>query len=623
MTFSPIILGSGQAGYDYLKRTRDSQEQLMAQSGEIKRNLDAAKSRMASIQDTEALLADREVLQVALSAFGLEEDINNTGFLRQVLDSDLNNALSFANRLADSRYQDLALTFNFKGSTGANLPGAAIADTLAPQLQQLGSVDELFQPANASLLEQSLEAFGLQGDKDRIEFLKIVLQSDLDDPESLVNRLNDQKYIDFVSAFAGEEDLLPAALKDKVSDRVAGKLRQITSAEDLVKDASLLRSVLAQFGLEGSESNTYFLQSILESDLSDPNSLANKNNDTRYLDLAYAFNFQARQAEAGSIYGFAELAQSKPDSLKTADALLADTELLTTALNLFGLGQEAENTDFLKTILESDLSDNGSAANQQSDSRYRALAAAFDFGRKLTDPSREDATRVEKLISAVGDPAGAVADATEFFNDPSFFLAAMNFFDLPQGAEEIAYARRVLESDPTSATSSYTLASDQGYRLLHDALNFQPETSTHTYPPGFVDAVIDNYLEREFEVAVGNVDNSMRLALGFERSLQEIVDGNSSNDGRWFAVMGALPVRAVFEEGFGLPDAFGQLDIDQQLDVFKQRAQSILGTSEVGDFLKTDVFDEIQRLYLNNQSVAGGTGTGSANIASLLLANAV
>ncbi len=623
MTFSPIILGSGQTGYDYLKRTRESQEQLMAQSGEIKRNIDAVRTRMASIQDTEALLADREVLQVALSAFGLEEDINNTGFLRQVLESDLNNGLSFANRLADSRYQDLARSFNFKGTSGANLPGAGAADTISPRLQRLSSVDELFEPANAGLLEQSLEAFDLQSDKDRTEFLKVVLRSDLDEPTSLANRLGEQKYVDFVASFTGKQDLLPAAFAGKVSDNVANKLRQLTSAEDLVKDAPLLRSVLTQFGLEDAAGNTYFLQSVLESDLSDPKSLANKANDSRYLDLAQAFDFHAKRAASNSIYGFAELAQSKPDSLKTADALLADTELLTATLNLFDLSNEIGNTDFLKTVLESDLRDDASIANQQSDSRYRALSAAFGFGERLADPNDTDETRVEKLISALETRTQPAADATEFFDDPSFFLAAMNIFDLPQGSEETAYTRRVLSSDPTSATSSYALASDVGYRLLHDSLNFQSETSAHTYPPGFEEAVIESYLQRQFEVAVGNVDNSMRLALGLERSLQEIVDGNSSNNGRWFAVMGALPVRAVFESSFGLPDAFGQLDIDQQLDVFKQRSQSILGTTEVSDFLKADVFDELQRRYLSSQSIATGSSGGAINAAALLLANAV
>lgn len=62
---------------------------------------------------SDALVKDYRMLSVALSAFGLEDDIANKAFIKKVLESDLDDDSSLANRLSDKRYLRLAQAFDF------------------------------------------------------------------------------------------------------------------------------------------------------------------------------------------------------------------------------------------------------------------------------------------------------------------------------------------------------------------------------------------------------------------------------------------------------------------------------------------------------------------------------
>lgn len=48
-----------------------------------------------------------------MKAHGLEEMIYATAFMKKVLESNLNDPNSFANKLKDTRYRDFAASFDF------------------------------------------------------------------------------------------------------------------------------------------------------------------------------------------------------------------------------------------------------------------------------------------------------------------------------------------------------------------------------------------------------------------------------------------------------------------------------------------------------------------------------
>ncbi|MCM0019960.1 MAG: DUF1217 domain-containing protein [Tagaea sp.] len=60
-------------------------------------------------------------LEYVLTAYGLQSEIGNTGKLKRVLDSDLADENSLANRMDDQRFRDMAAALDFKNGGLSNL----------------------------------------------------------------------------------------------------------------------------------------------------------------------------------------------------------------------------------------------------------------------------------------------------------------------------------------------------------------------------------------------------------------------------------------------------------------------------------------------------------------------
>ncbi|KMK65864.1 DUF1217 domain-containing protein [Puniceibacterium sp. IMCC21224] len=530
MTYTPIVSGTGLTGWAFLERTRAQQQAAFAKSPQITRDKEKFAEQIQSIQTSEQLMDNRDLLRVSLGAFGLDDDINNRAFIKQVLDSDLSDSTSLANRLADKRYLALAQTFNFAGTSGPKV--------------------------------------------------------DTPDETSVIS----------------------------------DKLAALTTADDLLSDPSLLRATLRTFGLESDRNNTFFLQKVLTSDLNDATSFANKLSDKRYVELAQAFDFQSKDQRNGSLYGFAALFADKLPDLQSAQDLLDSPDLLQSALEIFGLDRDYARTDkpgFLLSVLESDTYDTSSFAAQLDDRRYLALSKAFAFGDTETDI--EDSPTA-KLIAKLDARTTPIETPDDLFDDVSLTLATMSFFDLPQGAGKLDFARRIVDSDPNSPTSLINVFPDRRYSAFAQAFPFRDEVTTRTYPDGFAEQITSNYIDRQFEIGIGESDTNMRIALSLERDLNDLVSRGGSTDSQWFSVMATTSLRTVFETALRLPESFGAIDLDQQLKVFKERADQFFGTTNVSDFTDLDKLDKLRRSFLgaSSQDAIGGTSSNAAIVLALL-----
>ena len=72
--------------------------------------------------------------------------------------------------------------------------------------------------------------------------------------------------------------------------------------------------------------------------------------------------------------------QEKIGRTMTAEDLVKDYRLLSTALSAFGLEADIANKAFIRKVLESDTGDKRSLVNRLADKRYLKMAEAFGFG---------------------------------------------------------------------------------------------------------------------------------------------------------------------------------------------------------------------------------------------------
>ena len=181
-------------------------------------------------------------------------------------------------------------------------------------------------------------------------------------------------------------------------------------------------------------------------------------------------------------------------------------------------------------------------------------------------------------------------------------------------------ARKILEEGTTNDDALANRFSDKRYQDFSAAFALGPGEETQVSEPSFASDIIARFQANEFEVATGEQSDSMRIALFAERELPEVASQDVSNDTKWFTLMGQPPLRAVFEKALKLPSCCGQIDIDQQLVVFKQRSREVFGTDEISNFADPDVLQEVLTRYVvRSQLDEFNSVASSASIALTLL----
>ncbi|WP_395540517.1 DUF1217 domain-containing protein [Neotabrizicola sp. sgz301269] len=113
MSFQPVLPLTGYAGWTFLKRTKATQQAAMQADSTQKRDEDYFRARIGTIKTAKGLVADRRLLNVALTAFGLQDDISYKAFLEKILEGGTLSGDGLANKLSDKRYFEFSKAFGF------------------------------------------------------------------------------------------------------------------------------------------------------------------------------------------------------------------------------------------------------------------------------------------------------------------------------------------------------------------------------------------------------------------------------------------------------------------------------------------------------------------------------
>lgn len=121
MSFQPLIPIGGYVGWKFLQSSLPVQNEAFRSGAEIKRDTEHARNELGAVTSAEQLVGDRQLLKVALGAFGLQDDLPNRAFVERVLADGSIESDALSNRLADKRYRAFAAAFGF--GTG-EVPGS-------------------------------------------------------------------------------------------------------------------------------------------------------------------------------------------------------------------------------------------------------------------------------------------------------------------------------------------------------------------------------------------------------------------------------------------------------------------------------------------------------------------
>ncbi len=217
---------------------------------------------------------------------------------------------------------------------------------------------------------------------------------------------------------------------------------------------------------------------------------------------------------------------------------------------------------------------------------------------------------------------GSVMSADDLVEDRRLLSVALGAFGLDEDINNKFFIHKILNDGVESRDALANRMSDVRYREFSEAFGFGQVGLPNTFKSSFGSEITERYQLVQMEQAIGAIDEDMRLAMNIERGLGEVASGATSDNGRWYNVMGDPAIRKVFEVAFGFPSSFASLDLDQQLGEFRKRSQQYFGDSEVSQFASSEKREDLVKLFmLRSELNANAASTSGASNAVLLLSS--
>lgn len=236
-------------------------------------------------------------------------------------------------------------------------------------------------------------------------------------------------------------------------------------------------------------------------------------------------------------------------SITSIDEFLANDRVYAYAMKAYGLEEMTYAKAFIRKVLESDLTDTSSFANLLTDTRYKTLAAAYDFGSTKTSEIVQTTTQIDSLI---GTYEQTIEDNdSQLKADTAYFTAVAQTFtnvdDLFQNTRARDYVFTTFGIDPNTfdyntlrsvITSDITDAGSYINSVVAPQVNewttLVADLNTQLADPSKTAAEKEkiNYLITQYSKSIAKADNFFNLAASFnfnaDGSLDTGVDAMSA-----------------------------------------------------------------------------------------------
>ncbi|MDA7964571.1 DUF1217 domain-containing protein [Ruegeria sp.] len=201
------------------------------------------------------------------------------------------------------------------------------------------------------------------------------------------------------------------------------------------------------------------------------------------------------------------------------------------------------------------------------------------------------------------DNIGKVDSAEDLVSDRRLLQVALGAFGLEEDINNRYFIQKIL-SDGTQADDALAnRLADSRYSAFADAFGFGPGDTPKTGSSAEMEKIVQDNLVAGFEIAVGESDDSMRIALYTQHTLSELAAGDGTEDAKWFELMSLPPLRSMMETALGLPSSFAQLDIDKQLEVFKDKLSRATGSGDLSQFTDPEAVADLTDRYLARDQI--------------------
>lgn len=451
--------------------------------------------------------------------------------------------------------------------------------------------------ADERLVQVALTAFGLGDAKPSAEFLRKVLESDPDSEFSYASLQSDPRWREMAAAFGYGAGSGAKVAEFGFADEIASRWR-LHGFEEAVgaQDADLRRalifdrtlSTLAGAGLGETEGWSRALA-----------------NPTIALALGRAFDL-------GEDFVAQPLDRQLTLVQDAAKAMFGSKDIAT-------LAADGRRDRLVQAFL----------SNPPEESAGKGLGtpviplpgvAGWTFLKRTLVSQQESFAQsipVRREMDYFRANIGRIETAEQLVADRRLLAVALEAYGLGDEVDKKAFIRKVLEEGSEDPRAFAVRMSDPRFREFASAMGFGDGKGAQTSVDGFAEKVLARYKVRAFERAVGEVDDSMRLALNFDRAMNTLAGSGADDKAAWYRVLGDVPLRTVLEGAYGLPSGFSQIDVDQQVSTLRQRTAGVLGSSTFSGFSDAGNRDDVIRRFLVREQIGDAVSPASRGLTAL------
>lgn len=245
--------------------------------------------------------------------------------------------------------------------------------------------------------------------------------------------------------------------------------------------------------------------------------------------------------------------------------------------------------------------------------------SGWKFLERTNDSQKSSFERSPELVRNIEyfkENIGAADTAEKLVSDRRLLAVALGAFGLGDDLNKKAYVKKALAEGTDDPEAFANRMVDKRYQQLAKEFGYGNNFGSRVSLSDFALKIVDKYKAREYEIAVGETNQNMRLAMTFRREISGIASIENSNSA-WFQIMGNPPLRAVVESAFNLPTSFGTLDIDVQKDILKGYARKRFGSSDASIFKDPENVDKMIRAFFLKKQIDEGPGPNVRGSAAL------
>ncbi|MFN3575422.1 MAG: DUF1217 domain-containing protein [Tabrizicola sp.] len=214
---------------------------------------------------------------------------------------------------------------------------------------------------------------------------------------------------------------------------------------------------------------------------------------------------------------------------------------------------------------------------------------------------------------------GKADTAEKLVSDTRLLRIALTAFGLEGDLNSKAFVRKVLEGGTLKEGSLANRLANKQYQKLAAAFGYGDFSVPRTKISSFPDEILSQYHVRSFEKEVGAQNNTYRLALNAERELPDLAAKSTSEQAKWYSLLGNPPLREMMQTALGLPKSFAAIDIDQQVSAIQAKTEAAFGSPSLSQFKDPARLEALVRRFMLRSEVQDQTAAMSPAATALSL----